>query len=117
MLVNVDVSIAAMWVFDSYTLLIGYSPVIRYEAGPLQEIALRALGSRNARDLEFDQNHVNYRKLKSFFKNVKVLVNPTGAIQNPSQNAKGPKRVIRDLVPYAGDYKFFKNGEETTVRV
>jgi len=95
MLVNVDVSVSAM-----------------YEAGPLPDVALSVLGRlRNVRDLELAPGDANYRKLKSFFKNIFVRVNPTGGIPN----ARSPKKLIRDLVPYAGDFVFEKDGMSTTV--
>jgi eukaryotic translation initiation factor 2C len=64
------------------------------------------------RDLEIADTHANYKKLKSFIKNLFVYVNPTGGPPNPNS----PKKKIRDLVPFAGEYRFQKNGQDTTVK-
>ncbi|KZP15174.1 HSP70-domain-containing protein [Athelia psychrophila] len=91
-LINVDISMTAM-----------------YESGPLREVAMHAIGDRNARALELSEGHANFRKLKSFLKNVRVEV-PGGA---PAGKKKVKK--ITGLVPAAGHYVFECDGHPKTV--
>jgi hypothetical protein len=79
----------------------------------LPQVALSVLGKRDAQKLELAQTGVNYRKLRSFLKNIFVCVDPTGGVPN----SRSPKKLIHDLVLYAGKYTFDKNGVETTVKV
>ena len=90
-----------------------YIFVFRYGAGPLSDIALGVLGSRNLRDLEMPEDHAMFRKLKNFLKNLFVLVTPTGG----PPNARSRKKKIRGLVSNAGFFEFEKNGALTTVAV
>jgi len=85
----------------------------RYEAGPLPQVALSVLGKLDTRELELAQTDANYRKLRSFLKNIFVHVDPTGGVPN----SRSPKKLIRNLVLYTGEYTFDKNGVETTVKV
>ncbi|KIM87566.1 hypothetical protein PILCRDRAFT_815121 [Piloderma croceum F 1598] len=95
MLINVDVSVSAM-----------------YRSGTLQEVALSVLGSNNMRDLTAPENHANLKKLKNFFKNVLVMVTPTGG----RPNERSRKKKIRGLVANAGEFEFEKDGGQTTVK-
>jgi hypothetical protein len=74
---------------------------------------LSILGKRDTWELKLAQTDANYRKLGSFLKNIFVRVDPTGRVPN----SRSPQKLICDLVPYAGEYTFDKNGVETTVKV
>ena len=85
----------------------------RYGSGPLPNVALSVLGSRNFRDLDVPEDHANFRKLKSFLKNLFVMVTPTGG----DPNERSRKKKIRGLVANAGNFEFEKDGMLTTVKV
>jgi eukaryotic translation initiation factor 2C len=85
----------------------------RYGSGPLPNVALSVLRSRNARDLDVHEDHVYFRKLKNFLKNLLVMVTPTGG----PPNARSRKKKIRGLVANAGNFEFDKDGRVTTVKV
>jgi hypothetical protein len=110
MLINVDVSVCAMYVCPYLVLALrSYTSMARYAGGPLPDVALSALGGRNRRELDFPEGHANFRKLKSFLKNLFVIVT--------IGNASGRKKKIRGLVAKAGNFMFDKNGTPTTVKV
>ncbi|KZP27502.1 hypothetical protein FIBSPDRAFT_886400 [Athelia psychrophila] len=46
----------------------------RYKSGPLREVAMHGIGDRDAWALELSEGHANFRKLKSFLKDVRVEV-------------------------------------------
>ncbi|KAJ8494715.1 hypothetical protein ONZ45_g13146 [Pleurotus djamor] len=91
MLVNVDITMAAM-----------------YQRGPVINIAMRVLGVRNMRDLYVDRNTSEFRKLEKFFKNLRVTFN------SPGMRRMRTKRVL-GLEPRAGHFEFEENGKHTTV--
>lgn len=65
------------------------------------------------RDLTAPEDHAILKKLKNFFKNVLVVVTPTGG----RPNERSRKKKIRGLVANAGEFEFEKDGGLTTVRV
>ncbi|KAJ8455319.1 hypothetical protein ONZ45_g18978 [Pleurotus djamor] len=91
MLVNVDITMAAM-----------------YQRGPVINIAMRVLGVRNMRDLYVDRNTSEFRKLEKFFKNLRVTFN------SPGMRRMRTKRVL-GLQARAGHFEFEENGKHTTV--
>ena len=87
--------------------------VDRYGSGPLQDVALGVLNRRNLRDLGIPEDHADFKKLKSFLKNLLVVVTPTGG----APNERSRKKKIRGLVANAGYFRFDKEGLSTTVAV
>ena len=79
----------------------------------MPQVVLSVLGKQDTQELELAQTDANYRKLRSFLKNIFVHVDLTGGVPN----SRSPKKLICDLVLYASEYTFHKNGVETTVKV
>ncbi|KZP27486.1 hypothetical protein FIBSPDRAFT_948420 [Athelia psychrophila] len=81
-----------------------------YKSGPLREVAMHGIGDRDAWALELSEGHANFRKLKSFLKDVRVEV--------PGDAPVGKKKVkkITGLVPAAGHYVFECDGHPKTVK-
>ena len=79
----------------------------------MPQVALSVLGKRDTQEVKLAQTNANYRKLRSFLKNIFIRVDPAGGVPN----SRSPKKLICDLVPYAGEYTFDKNGVEMTVKV
>lgn len=78
----------------------------RIQGGSLPDVAMNVLGARDQRGIQVPKDHADFKKLKSFFKNVFVRVQPTGR-----------KKQIRDIQEFAGEYKFNKDTGPTTVKV
>ncbi|KAF9501264.1 Piwi-domain-containing protein [Pleurotus eryngii] len=91
MLINIDISMAAM-----------------YKSGSVLDVALDVLGARDIRALSFDARDPKFRKLERYFKKRMITVH-TPAMQ-------GVKRMIYGLEPKAGHFRFNKeSGESLTV--
>ena len=80
----------------------------RYRRGPLIDVVLHFLESRNGnvRELEMTPQHPGWMRVRSFLKGVKVEV----------QNVKR-KLIIADLEPRAGRYIFTKDERQIDVEV
>lgn len=84
------------------------SILVRIRSDSLVTVALGVLNQRDVRRLELDEQNQDFRHLKSFLKNQMVMV---------QAGSKSYKKKIRNLVPYAGRYRFDKEGTQTTVAV
>jgi hypothetical protein len=83
-----------------------------YKSGRLYDVAQQVVKARNFRDLETIHNDPKWKQLKNFLKGVKVTVHYRGSTQ------ENRARPIKDLVPYAGLYRFENDdGRELTVEV
>jgi len=69
-------------------------------------VAMELLKTTNARHLFLSEDDLCFRKLKGFLKRLFVRVQPSGR-----------KKQIRDLIPFAGEYVFYKETGQTTVQV
>ena len=78
-----------------------------YQSGPLIDVCLAVLGSKNVRALTMDQQAVDFGILNRHLK--KLLVN----VRTSGKRTK----TIRRLVPNAGSYVFPKDGYNTTIAV
>ncbi|KDQ33827.1 hypothetical protein PLEOSDRAFT_21640, partial [Pleurotus ostreatus PC15] len=91
MLINIDISMAAM-----------------YKSGGVLDVALDVLGARDIRVLSFDGRDPRFRKLERYFKKRMITVH-TPAMQ-------GVRKMIYGLEPKAGHYRFnLESGESLTV--
>ncbi|KAF4578546.1 hypothetical protein EYR36_000353 [Pleurotus pulmonarius] len=91
MLINIDISMAAM-----------------YKSGSVLDVALDVLGARDTRALSLDARDPKFRKLERYFKKRLITVH-TPAMQ-------GVPKVIYGLEPRAGHFKFsMDSGESLTV--
>ncbi|KZT11426.1 Piwi-domain-containing protein [Laetiporus sulphureus 93-53] len=94
-------------VLNKLLINVDVSNALVYTAGDLLNSTLQFFGWRDARNLrELRENGHDWRRLKSFLKNVKVTVKTA---------PRGRPRPIRDIIPRAGRYQFDKDGSQMTV--
>lgn len=78
----------------------------RYRSGPLVDVAMEVLKTREARALFLSKDDRAFKQLKGFTKGLYVRVPPTNR-----------RKRILDLQESAGLYRFPGPNEETTVQV